>query len=333
MSVEPAHDFDALAGRSLVRAETIKARRVEWLWRQHVPVGMLTVLASRPGVGKSLLACHVVADVTRRGSTAILSNHEDVPAKVIRPRLDAAGAVLREVFLPREPARLPDELDVIEGQLARTGARLLVLDTATQHLTTAVTNDQAVRRALTPLAKVLERLGCACLMLHHVTKGNPSHPLDAIGGSGGGLAAAARMVHVLGYHPDDPDGRVLAPAKSNVGARPPSLAFLLDADPVPRLVPQGRTRIGTAAVLAASAPAVVHPAKVALAAEWLTRYLALGARPRREIREDGVARGLSWHAIAAAADEIGVDDSDGRWALPAGHPAADGQGVDTEDGA
>jgi len=49
---------------NVIAANTITPKRVEWLDEQRVPLGKLTVIAGRPGLGKSLWTNHLAACVT-----------------------------------------------------------------------------------------------------------------------------------------------------------------------------------------------------------------------------------------------------------------------------
>jgi hypothetical protein len=49
------------------KAGDIKPRDVEWLWRERIPLGELTLIGGRPGRGKSLCACYLAAEVSQFG--------------------------------------------------------------------------------------------------------------------------------------------------------------------------------------------------------------------------------------------------------------------------
>src|SRR5207302_6443679 len=85
----------------------IEGKPVDWLWPGWVPLGKLTLLDGDPGLGKSTLLLDLAARVSCqglmpdgasgvRGQVVILSA-EDGAEDTIRPRLDAAGALLNRV--------------------------------------------------------------------------------------------------------------------------------------------------------------------------------------------------------------------------------------------
>jgi hypothetical protein len=57
-----------------------------------------------------------------------------------------------------------------------------------------------------------------------------SDPLAAIGGTGSGLPAAARMAYLWGKDPKDGDRGILAGAKWNLRDKPPALEFEFDVE-------------------------------------------------------------------------------------------------------
>lgn len=310
----------------VVSAVSVERAPVSWLWRNRIPRGMLSLLFGRPGTGKSLFAAHLAAEVSR-GGDVIFATHEDPLRQVARPRLEAAGAMLERVHF--WTPTLPEETRRLEEVICERKAALVVIDPIAAHLSVSVYNDQEVRMALTPLAQVAEETNAAILLLHHPIK-NPAasaHPLLAVGGSGGGLAGAARVAYLWGRSPDDPDERVLACVKSNLGPEAKALAFELDmhefddVGDVPRLIAVGESEVTPQALLAANqATGKKAPEKLAHACEFLCGYLRLGPRPPAEIKEDAQQHALSWMTIRRAADELGVLRANAGtksvWALP-----------------
>src|SRR5205823_8854164 len=106
------------------------------------------------------------------------------------------------------------------------GAELAVIDPLLAFLPpqVAANLDQCVRQALTPLAGLAARTGCAVLLVRHLTKTGRDRALHRGQGSMG-IAAAVRTALYVAPHPGDPDLRVLAVAKSNAGRQPPALGF------------------------------------------------------------------------------------------------------------
>lgn len=219
----------------------------------------------------------------------------------------------------------------------------MLIDPIASHLSVSMGNDQSVRRALTPLAEVAHRMDCAVVCVTHVIKAiQPrAHPLHAISGSGAGLVAAARVAFVLGRDPNGTDRRILALAKSNVGADSlPSPAFEVDVatteDPSGRpfdvawvnLV--GESELCAPDLLAADRmPTGIRKDAI----EFLRKTLTDGPLAANDVKGLAATEGISPTALRRAADEIGVvrrrvgfgPGSVILWELDPGHVSSDDQ--------
>lgn len=324
-----------------IRASKVTPKKIDWLLDGHVPSGMISLLAGRPGQGKSMFTAWLAAAVSQKGHV-IFSNLEDLQAEVSRPRLEAAGAKLDRVHFWTPDIESPAGLQELLEYVEQFKVRLITLDPIAAHVKASIWNDQAIRRVLTPLKeRVLEPTGCAAMILAHTTKkiAKNAHPLEAIGGSGGGLVGASRAVFVFGPNPAEPAERILASAKSNLGSDT-SVAFEIDESeitvgktvwPAPALVmTDPDAGVGAARVLSWNGEDENEPdpIKTAVATEWLTSYLMFGPRPAVEIKEDGNRQGFTWTTLRRAGQEkLGIlrgPNPDGKgqvWQLPDGHPA------------
>lgn len=323
-------------------ADTVQRRRVEWLWRDRYPKGMLSLVAGRPGQGKSLHAAGLAAEVSQTGNV-IFSNREDPIAQVVRPRLEAAGAKLNRIhfFSPT----LPEDIPALERVVRDTKAKLVLLDPAASHLTPSMFNDQDVRKAMAPLADMAERTGVAVVMITHTVKyvSARSHPLTAIGGSGGGMTGAARAIFLFGVDPADTSQRALVPVKFNIGPKP--LAITFELDEVEFYDDRDRLEAVAGRLVMVSDSENINPLSVLTdpdsarisgpgaekreaASEWITTYLSLGPRPVNDVREDAIQAGISWATLRRSAEDCEIEKykektANGQWfwRLPDGHPA------------
>src|SRR5262245_7816629 len=121
----PTHSTGC-ARRRTITASRIAAEPVEWLWPGRVPFGMVTVFAGMPGVGKSTILYDLAARTTKNDRTALVVTAEDHLAAVVRPRLEAAGAVLSRVEVVTELPTLPDDVSRIAEDVQRFDAALVI---------------------------------------------------------------------------------------------------------------------------------------------------------------------------------------------------------------
>ena len=311
-----------------VTADSVKREPVEWLWREHIPLGMISLVAGTPGVGKSLFGYFLAAAASQTGPV-IYSTWEESWRKTARARLEAAGAHLESVVF--WTPELPEDTNRLRHEIEERDAKLVVLDPIAAHLSVSIYNDQDVRRALSPLKAVAEETNAAVLLVSHTVKAvaKIGHPMDAIGGSGGGLRAAARIAFLFGRNPEDAEELWLTCVKSNIGPEPPTFTFELDVhefDDVgdaALLVERGHGRESledARLMLDSSRTAGIPNERRSAAAEWLVGYLRLGPRPVSELKEDAKQYGHSWATTRRAADDLGVDKPKGgpnsSWSLP-----------------
>lgn len=322
---------------SPVQAKDVKPKAVNWLWEERIPRGALTVVAGKPDQGKGLFSAFVTAQVTKRGGRVLYSAIEDDHGLMTRPRLEAAGADLSKITLWR--FQLPSHELELRNMVLKNKIDLIVLDPFAAHLSGGVSRfGDNIRQVTTPLSELAEESGAAVLITEHALKrvSEHAHPLNAIGGSGSGLPAAARMAYVFGVDPDDGDRRILAPVKSNLRRAPKSMAFEVDVDEFPVvgemafLLKMEELEFDARRLLATnkSQGSVKGrpPDRRAAACEWLTNYLVdKGGKPVRggAILEDAKQYGMSSNTIRRAADDMGIlkNPPSGKncmWDLPMG---------------
>lgn len=328
-----------------IRADKVKPERVEWLWRERIPRGMMTIFAGRPDQGKGLACAHVAADI----SNAVFRDHvtgkarygqvfycamEDSYGIMTRPRLEAAGARLENIHLDR--IQLPGQMDYLEEFLTLNPVDLFVIDPLAAVLNRGVRRQSDnIREFLNPLTDLIERTRTAVLVVEHVLKRPPQSgfALSAIGGSGSGIVAASRMAFLFGVDPADDDRRILVSAKANIRERPKAIAFEIDAveideiGDVPYLLYEKELDSFDAMKLLTTkrdGAGVGRPAdKRAAAAEWLTTHLyTYGPLKAGQVFEDAKQYGMTAKTLRRAAEDMEViktPPGGGRscvWSLP-----------------
>lgn len=341
---------------------------VSWLWPGHIPLGKLTLIGGDPGLGKSFLTIDLAARTTT-GSTwpdgspgidpapVVLASAEDDPADTIRPRFDAAGGAPERAHLLTgiedldsngrlitRPPSLETDIPVIEAEVARTGARLLVIDPITAYLGGTDSHKNAeVRTLLASLAGLAHRQGPAVLGITHLNKGQGKALYRAMGSLA--FVAAARAVWAVTADEGDGDRRLLVPIKNNLGQDRQGRAFRLEA--VPEITDAGGLDYQGVAVrweeeaIDLTADEALTPSepeertKQDDAADWLREELANGPRAVKELQSEAREAGISWDAAKRAKARLGVRaEKQGLggwvWLFPEeGNPKGAGPGAHT----
>ncbi len=317
----------------------VEPESVEWVWPGRIPLAKITVFDGDPGLGTSTVTLEITARVTigapmPDGSPGIMGNvvvvsAEDGLADTIRPRLDAAGAVLRKVTAltaiqgseRQYPVTLPEHLPQIESAVLGTEAKLLVLDPLMAFLSPDVNThrDHDVRRVLHALKEVAERTGAAILIVRHLNKSAGGSPIYRGGGSIG-IIGAARSGLLVAKDPDNEELRVLASTKCNLAAQPASLSYRLEpgANGAVRVAWLGSSSHTAQSILAMPEGQGERDA-VSQAAEVLGSILADGPLEAKEVRRQARQAGVSDRTIDRAKELVGVKASkegfgkEGRW--------------------
>jgi hypothetical protein len=316
------------------------------------------MLDGDPDLGKSLVALDLCARLSRGlpfpdGSpspgvaNALVFNGEDDGEDTIRPRLQALGADIDRVFVEQldaddgsGPLRLPMDLKRLDDALKQTEARLLVIDPIMAFLDPKILagNDQSVRQALYPLARIAHLHTCAVLLVRHLNKRGESRSMYRGGGSIAFLGAC-RSGWLIARDPREPGQCVLAQVKNNLAASQPSLAYRvqLREDGPPLLTWLGPHTCTADQLLAG--PNVRSSARpVHLAREFLRTFLAEGPRTAREIWPAAQDRGFTRRTMSRAKCREKIKtiwaSVDGRpvshWALPGQKLPADDTVPDLE---
>lgn len=233
----------------IISLADVQPRRVSWLWPGRFPLGHLVMLDGDPGVGKSTLALDFAARITagrpwpdgeycKRGNVLLLTAEEGLADTVLPRMLAAGGDPSRVVVLTHIPTEgggrlpsLPADIPYIQEVITQRRVRLVIIDVLASYLGGDVNShqDTDVRRALFPLFRMAEATRSTVLMLRHLNKQGSGNAMYRGGGSIG-ITGQARAVYLAARSPSDPDRRILAPVKLNLGPEPRALAYQLVTD-------------------------------------------------------------------------------------------------------
>jgi hypothetical protein len=334
------------SGIAVIVAESVKPRRIDYLWPGRIARGKLTVIGGDPGVGKGTLGIDICARLSTgtdwpdgkpapQGMTQLLTGEDD-PADTIKPRLMVAGADCSQVLLTdyaevldrghdRRRIDLSLDAELLVQSAAERGVVALVIDPLSSYLgqETNSWRDSDMRRVLDPLAEAAARYGVAIVLVAHLTKASGNKALYRFQGSIA-TTAAARFGFLVAKHTTDPELRVFAAVKSNLSRIPASLSFRI----VPVYLASIDDEVGRvewAGAVSLSADDLLGPGEHSRALEsakdFLIGALAAGSVPSEELKAAARAKGIGRDSLWKAKDELRVRPSkkglgEWLWTLP-----------------
>lgn len=313
----------------------VKALPVKWLWPSRIPLGKVTLLASDPGLGKTLVTLDVAArksrgtawpdapgEPTAPGSVILLSAEDDIPDTIV-PRLAVAGAdMTRIVALQGVEYRqggkgyfnLAHDLPALEDAIQRTpDTRLVVIDPISAYLGGTDSHKNAeVRGLLAPLADLAARHGVAILAVTHLNKAGAGRAMYRAMGSLA-FVAMARAGWLIVADATDPKRRLMLSLKSNLAEEPDGMAYhvvpvMLDGiGPVARVEWEpGPVNLMADDALAAAAVDPEERTARESAADWLRTILANGPIKTEDLKREAKDAGMAWATVRRAEKPAGA---------------------------
>ncbi|WP_442485598.1 AAA family ATPase [Aeoliella sp. SH292] len=334
-------------GPALVCMADVESRPINWLWRNRIARGRITLLVGMPGCGKSFVTCDLASRIStgtpwpdgepcERGSSIFITAEDD-PSDTIRPRLDAHLADVTRIHLLSGVKRVEKgetkelsftlaDVDVLAEALDSVAdCRLVVVDPIGSFLGSRCDahRDNEVRSVLAPIAKLAEQHGAAVLLIAHRRKGTATMADDMALGSRA-FTGIARSVWHLSRDPDTPLRRLLLPGKSNLAAETTGLAFTIAGEPASVHWERDPVAMSADEALARENGGRAGGATTAEgeAVDWLHNRLADGPQPAKETKEAASADGISSRTLDRAKRKLNVQAApDGYrgpwvWRLP-----------------
>lgn len=299
----------------------IAVEPVKFLSAPYLPLGKIVILQGDPGVGKTGVSLAITAALTTGTPLpwdaepfgvcdVIFQSMEDGYSDTIRPRLEKLGADCERVHVINEsdyPLILGDPR--IEQAIAKTGAKLVILDPLSQYMGAEICGT-GVRPMLTHLADMAARTNCTVMLISHLNKKGGKSQYRGLGAID--ISAVARSVITAGKIPGDEEIRAFVHNKSNLAPNGTSQAFGFDESGLSWL---GEYEITIDELLDGKTGEKKTDTQKDSAMAFLQAALADGDVPSTELMRGANSKGITEITLRRAKKAIGVKSyqSGGAW--------------------
>lgn len=315
----------------------IEPKPMEYLWYPWFPLRVLGLFGADKAIGKSSVMLDCIARATTGSpwpdgtentwgpTDCVVVCEEDDPERVIRPRLDAAGADTSRVHLlevqwgndddSRGLPRFPLDTDIVERFIVEKKAKLVLLDLLMDCLQFDPRENayQNTRDVAGYVAKLASRTECCIIGTDHLTKGNPGNAKHRMQGSIG-LTSRAKITLFAAPSRTNEGHAVFGIGDINYAPKPEPLAYYIAPH-------EGSSKVVWDGVSSEKIDDLLGPTggtseKKETCREWLIRFLE-APRLRSEVLEESkwdetvVFKAAKHLHVASAETPEGI-----LWALP-----------------
>lgn len=344
---------------SYVCMNDVEEQQIEWVWPEKIARGELCIIAGEPGASKTMVAADLAARVSVgntvplgdepmcKGNVVFLTSEND-PAKVLRPRLVAAGADLSKVFLisssltevddrgksKKKHVALAEDAEKIGKIMGEIDdVVLLIIDPISEYMGKKDANNNAdVRDMLATLTDHVRSHNVAILAIAHFNKKTDVTSASSRINGSIGFAGAARTAFAVGKvvkDEEEDDGieeKYFSMVKNNLSADKGGYIYTVESYNYYKDGKQIKTaRIEWSRLMDEEADAMLAkasgrgrpPAASNKCKEWLESYLM--SRPdgvkRHDVINDGARFGFSPATIDRVKESLLITKDGGLWKL------------------
>lgn len=322
----------------------VEEENIDWIWPSRLAFGEVTILEGDPGLGKSYLMQMIAAYVCDgKKLPCDLKGGKPVKGKVVyfdmensagtvtKKRLVANGVQNLENYIQcEEPFSIDNEeaLDEVYDFVEEHRPVLVVFDTMNTYLGGAdAFKGHEVIQTFNRFREIAKRFHCGVVLLRHLTKAGKERAIYRGQGSIS-IAGGARIIMTAGVSPEDPDTRVVAVTKINIGPAPQAMEFRILGKPTLADPYNSEFEFGDFVDVSAddivAAPAASKNTDRDDAIAFLEAQLDEGPIEVGKLEKMAEARSISRRTLHRAADSINVEkkskgfgkDKRSYWSLP-----------------
>lgn len=321
-------------------------RNINWVVPRMFARGEVTIVEGDPGVGKSYLMQVISGHICDGKAIPSIEEYEPIQGRVAyfdtentadtvtKLRLIENGVETLENYRQgEEPFTIDDEerWDRVAEVLEDFRPSFIVFDTINTYIGSADTyRSSETQQALGHFKKLAVQFDCPVILLRHLTKGGKDKALYRGQGSIA-FTGVARIVLLVGIHPEDQEVRVVASTKNNIGPHMKSFTYRIDPLPDTKKS-RNRSKLSWGEFVDLTSEDIVSVAPIKnkeseSAVKWLKELLeSRGKTELSRIERMAQSRSISKTNIHRAADQLGIDKTSrgtGRtkrmfWELPSG---------------
>lgn len=335
------------------RMSDIEAKPINWLWKDRIAYGKVSIIAGNPGLGKSQITANIAATLSNGGTwpaettpcsigSVLILSAEDDPSDTIRPRLEAANADLKKNFvidavntttnnnkINQRSFNLKHDLKHLEHLIYTIqDVKLIIIDPITAYLGDTDSHKNAdIRALLTPLAELASKFEIAVLCVSHLNKSGNTDALMRVMGSLA-FVAAARAAFIVLQDPENEARRLFLPIKNNIGIDKTGFAFKIESCKLNNDITTSKI-IWENDIITATANDIIgfqqnteEQTALKEAEDFLLDLLAISQMPVKQIQKEAKDAGHAWATIKRARKKLGIQskkigmEKGWAWRLP-----------------
>lgn len=304
----------------------VKAEKLEWLWKDRIPMKGFTLMQGIEGIGKSTLLCALAAAITggppvpdleisEPGNILWFSAEDDL-GQVLKPRLEAAGADCSRVFAVDRPFSLDSKgILLLREQIGKREYKLVIIDPLYAYIKGSANDGETARMVTNEFKIINDELGSPILASRHLNKSKGFGDSRAAGSGSNEWQAAARSVLLVGYDPDDKSKLAIIPTKHNNSAEAKGLGYAIRSD----ITSPSGARFFWTGISDLTAKRILAPIsqegdddkiesknQIEEATEFVLGMLSEGRVLSKTMESEAKAAGITWTTLNRAKHLIGV---------------------------